>query len=188
MMLPSAVPMLLRFQRAALGRGAGAAGWATAWVARGYFAVWLAVGALAYVIGVGWALATMRSAALSRAVPALTGVTLVLAGAFQFSRWKPACLDRWRHPLACGAAANATARRAAWSHGLHQGAACALCCSDPMLVMLALGAMNPVVMLTVALLIAFEKLLARPRVAVRLAGTLALAVGTVIVTRALLHG
>ena len=71
----------------------------TALLLVGYFIVWLAFGVVAYALGVGVATAAMRFEAVSRAVPRATAVALVLAGAYQCTTWKQACLARCRSPL-----------------------------------------------------------------------------------------
>jgi predicted metal-binding membrane protein len=55
-----------------------------------------------------------------------------------------------------------------------------------MLIQLVLGVMNILVMITVALVIALEKLLPRGMVVARATGMLAMAVGAIIAGRALL--
>jgi predicted metal-binding membrane protein len=73
MMLPSALPMFLGTKRAPGSLSA---------MATGYFAVWLAIGAEIYVLGVLFATAAMRWDALSRVVPLLSGAALIAAGVF----------------------------------------------------------------------------------------------------------
>src|SRR6266705_2995558 len=77
MMLPSALPMLLAFHRSLTEESAVRRTIAAMLVACGYFIVWVSIGVAVYIIGVLWALATMRSSALSNTVPTLTGVALV---------------------------------------------------------------------------------------------------------------
>ena len=183
MMLPSALPMLLRCHRSVAMRQTTRAGFSTLLVACGYFGVWIAIGIVAYGIGVEWALATMRSASLSRLVPALTGTTLLLAGAFQFTRWKMSALNRCRDSHACRLTKGGS--QASLSQGFREGVSCAICCSSPMLVLLVLGAMKAIVMLVVTVFIALEKLLANPKPVVRLAGIVAIVAGIAVIARSL---
>ncbi len=152
----------------------------------GYFAVWSAVGAALYPFAVAWETAAMRWAAVSRAVPALTGLALIAAGALQFT---------WRKQvtLACCRASSGyvpvIARgevMAGWTYGVRQGRACGICCAGPMIAMVALGAMNPVVMTGTAAAIALEKLMPNPRPVVRLLGVGALGAGAVRIATAIL--
>src|SRR5262249_37674849 len=79
MMLPSLAPALVCERRSG-GRPLA--------MAAGYFLVWQMVGALCYAAGLALATATMRSAALSRAVPLLSALALFAAAALQSSSWK----------------------------------------------------------------------------------------------------
>jgi predicted metal-binding membrane protein len=125
----------------------------------------------------------MQWEALSRLVPLLIGATLVVSGVMQFSRWKMAALNRCRDPLACAARHAVGGRQTAWRQGLNQGMSCAICCAGPMLALLALGAMNPAMMVIVALVIAMEKLAPNPCLVVRLAGAAALVAGVAVILR-----
>ena len=57
------------------------------------------------------------------------------------------------------------------------GAACCVCCAAPMTIQLALGIMNPLVMIVVAIVIAAEKILPRPAIVTRLVGISAIIAG-----------
>ena len=179
MMLPSALPMLRNFGRALDARGLASVGMPVALAACAYFLVWLAVGGGVYLIGMAIAQAAMQWEAFSRAMPVLSGAALVVAGCYQFTRWKMAGLHRCRDLLA-------GIRDGPWAglrHGLRQGASCVVSSSGSMLVLLALGAMNLAVMALVAVFIALEKSVPKPEWVVRLSGLLALGAGTVMIAR-----
>jgi predicted metal-binding membrane protein len=159
MMLPSALPTFLKTERATV---------SLCVMATGYFAVWLAVGAGVYALGVAFAAAAMRWEFFSRAVPVLSGAALIAAGALQLTRWKMTGLLRCRSPLGCVCACPEGETN--FRLGCRQGAVCCLCCTAPMLIMLVLGMMNPLVMIGVAIVIAAEKLLPRPTIVARLVG------------------
>ncbi len=182
MMLPSALPMLLSFRRAFAVENQRRAGISTLLVGCGYFAVWTGIGVAVYAVGIFWAVAVMRSSGLSFAVPALTGACLVLAGAFQFSRWKMDRLNDCRNPLACSMSGM---RTGALSHGFRQGWCCAICCSGLMLTLLVLGVMKLPVMVTIAAVIGSEKALPKPKPIVWLAGALAVGTGMALLLNAL---
>lgn len=182
MMLPSALPMLIRFRRVFAVEDGNLAGISTLLVGSGYFAVWTAIGVAVYVTGVLWSLATMRWSGLSYAAPALTGACIVLAGAFQFSRWKMTRLNDCRDPLTCSTSG---VRTGALSHGFRQGKCCAMCCSGLMLIFLVLGSMNLLVMVSIAAVIAAEKVLPKPQPIVFLAGALAIGAGMALVFKSL---
>jgi predicted metal-binding membrane protein len=119
-------------------------------------------------------------------VPIASGVALVAAGIYQLTPWKAACLRHCRDPLSLVATHMSRGWRGALRLGVYHGAFCAACCWALMLIQLVLGVMNILVMITVALVIALEKLLPRGMVVARATGMLAMAVGAIIAGRALL--
>jgi predicted metal-binding membrane protein len=190
MMLPSAWPMLLNFRQSLVRpeehRGEHRRiGMPMMLVAAGYFFVWLLFGATIYWLGVEFALAAMRWDWLSRLVPVLSGALLLAAGALQFTAWKMSGLRRCRAPD-CGELPADDAWLAGWRHGLKQGASCFICCTPPMLMLLALGVMNWVAMIFIAAIITTEKLIAKPEPFVRVFGSLAIVIGAVMTVRGLL--
>jgi len=166
MMMPSALPMFLktRLPRASL-----------CYMSSGYFAIWLATGVGIYAFGVAFATVAMRSELFSRAVPFLSGASLITAGAIQFTGWKMRHLLRCRSPFGC--AISCPQRETSFRLGCQQGAACCACCAAPMAIQLTLGIMNPLVMIVVAMIIAAEKLLPRPELVARLVGVAAIVGG-----------
>ena len=186
MMLPSAMPMLLN-SRQAFGAGCRTkTGLAVTMVAIGYFLVWMAIGVAVYATGVVFALATMRWSEISRAVPVLSGAALMVAGCLQFSEWKMTGLRRCRSRASCANHQMLPRVASAWHHGLIEGAACAVCCSAPMLALVVFGAMNLSAMIAVAVVIAMEKLAPKPELVARSAGAMALIAGVLMVARSLL--
>jgi predicted metal-binding membrane protein len=173
-------------------------------VGLGYFTVWTGVGAGVYALGLPWALATMNWPGLSRTVPFLTGAALVLAGAYQFGKWKRESLSRCRNLLVYGIAPRRRRKPNSpgeplpeiiedigWGHswrvGLRQGLSCAVCCAGSMVVLVALGAMNLYLMLAVAAVIALEKLLPNPRPVVVGTGLFAILMGTALAIRSFIE-
>jgi predicted metal-binding membrane protein len=183
MMLPSLVSMLARYRRAMRERGASGLTAATALVGAGYFSIWAVFGAAVYPLGVVLAGAEMRSAALAQAVPLLTGVALVLAGAVQLSRFKSRQLAHCRDSLSC---CGAPARGAlpAFRHGLRLGLHCSLCCAGLIAALLVAGVMDLRVMAVVTAAISVERLAPRPRRFARATGVLVVAIGLVAIARA----
>jgi predicted metal-binding membrane protein len=168
MMLPSALPMFLKTRRQ----------WSSlCYLASGYFAIWLAAGVGIYALGVAFAAVGMRSELFSRAVPSLSGALLIAGGAIQFTRWKMTHLLRCRSPFGC--AISCPQHEASFRLGCKQGVACCVCCTAPMTIQLALGIMNPLVMIVVAIVIAAEKILPRPAIVARLVGISAIIAGVV---------
>jgi predicted metal-binding membrane protein len=169
MMIPSALPMFLKTKRR----------WNfLCYTALGYFAVWLLAGVGVYVAGMMISKATMRSGAFSHAVPLLSGVILICAGTYQFTRLKITNLLHCRSQFGCGI--STIKHETSFQLGCKQGIVCCICCSGLMIVELILGIMNPLVMGAVAIAIAAEKLLPQPRMIARLVGMVAIVAGIII--------
>ena len=181
MMLPSTLPIVLFYFRAVRVQSSAHAGVLSALMATGYFGVWTAFGILAYIAGRGIAVVAMHSDALSRAMPIVSGIALIAAGAYQLSPWKANCLRHCRDFAGSGKLGGAVD---ALRFGVHHAAFCAACCWALMLIQLVLGVMNIMVMIAVALVIALEKLLGPGILVARAAGMLAMAAGAFIVVRA----
>lgn len=162
MMMPSALPTFVKTRRRWL---------SLCCVATGYFAIWVAAGVGVYAVGLAFAAIAMRSDSFSRFVPLLTAAVLIAAGAIQFTRWKMTHLSLCRS--ASGCATSCPGDEISFRLGCKQGVACCVCCTAPMMIQLALGIMNPVVMIAVAIVIAAEKLLPRPAIVARIVGVLA---------------
>ena len=186
MMLPSSLPVLLVYRRATAFRGDTEIGLVTWLVGIGYFAVWVAFGLLAYGAGMAIARAAMQSTAVSRVIPVASGVALMVAGLYQLTPWKSACLKHCRDPLHIVARHLDGGWRGALGLGLYHGAYCAACCWGLMVIQLALGVMNLAVMVAVAAVIAMEKLLARGYWIARVTGWGALGGGLALVARSVL--
>jgi predicted metal-binding membrane protein len=186
MMLPSALPMLLLYRRAAAFRGDSHIDALTLVLGAGYFSVWALFGVLAYAAGETVTSAVMKWPALSRLVPLAAGASLVLAGSYQFTPLKSACLKHCRDPLLLVAQHLHGGWRGSFRLGLHHGVFCALCCWGLMLIQLVLGVMNLFVMVAVALVIALEKILTRGELVARITGAGAILGGLGLVGTALL--
>jgi len=165
MMLPAIAP-LLRDHRLAMGTRVAAA----------YFAVWILLGAMVYPLGLALAELEMRVNALARAVPALAGAALCIAGILQLSTWKARQLDccRSRRP------GPSTTPAAAWRHGLALGLRCCACCAPLTAALLVAGVMDLGAMAAATAAISLERLAPRGRTFARLSGALLLGAGLTI--------
>lgn len=155
MMLPVATPMTLLVHR--LGRsGPMAARISVAAFLLGYFLVWIGYGLGA--TGLQWLFTGLRwlTPMMDAANPALSGMILILAGAYQFSAWKTACLSHCRTPLGF---LLSHGRRGGLRLGLQHGRYCLGCCWAEMLVMFAVGLMNVLWMGGITLAIIAERYL-----------------------------
>jgi predicted metal-binding membrane protein len=166
MMMPAALPMFLKTRRR----------WTSlCYMASGYFVIWLVIGVVIYALGVELASVAMRSESFSRVVPLLLGTWLIAAGMLQFTSWKMTHLLRCRSPFGCGISFRQHEK--SFRLGCKQGAESCVCCAPPMTIQLALGIMNPLMMIIVAIFIAAEKLLPRPEITTRLVGIAAIFAG-----------
>lgn len=141
MMLPAAAPMIRTYCEIAdtAGREGRRAVHPLVLVA-GYLAVWLAASA-------AFAALAMAAGAVADSAPrgvALAGsaAALGIAGLYQFSRLKQACLEKCRNPFAILFARWSERASRIFRLGLEQGVWCLGCCWSLMLVMFAVGLMN----------------------------------------------
>ena len=145
MMLPSAAPML------ALADRPGS-------LALGYVGVWAAfsVGATALQWALGrWSLINPMMEAAS---PQAGAVLLVIAGLYQWTPLKHACLATCQSPMAFLTRRWRSGRRGALRMGAEHGVYCVGCCWALMLLLFAGGVMNLTVIVALTLFVAFEKL------------------------------
>jgi predicted metal-binding membrane protein len=181
MMLPTFVPALRAFLAlpAPAGRPAEAAG-----LVAGYMAVWLVASAGLAVLQ--WALARRGILAPDgRSLSAaLTAGLFLLAGAYQLTPVKAACLSHCRSPVATFLAAWRPGVGAALLIGLRLGRDCLGCCWALMLLALAGGMSNLLWMGLGTLLMTLEKLPQIGRPLTRPLGWALLAGGAVFAARA----
>lgn len=124
----------------------------------GYGLAWIAYGVVAFGLD-----AIVRETAsdiifLYRAGPLLAGATLILAGVYQVSSLKRACLTHCRSPISYFARHWRYGRRGALRMGLSHGLVCVACCWALMAVMFAVGAMSLIWMGLLAFLMFAEKI------------------------------
>jgi predicted metal-binding membrane protein len=155
MMLPTAMPMVSVF--GTLNKSRGEAGRTAAFVA-GYLALWTAFGLAA--TAAQWAL--QRNGLLSPMIvsvsPALSGALLMIAGVFQFTPLKHACLRACRAPLGFLLTDWRDGLWGASRMGIRHGLYCLGCCWALMALLFLGGAMNLLWIAALTLLVAMEKL------------------------------
>ena len=184
MMLPTVVPLARLFAlvsaRAPHPRRARLALYA------GYLALWTAFAPLA-LLGDAAVHATVDRWPWGAERPGLVlGAALVLAGAYQFSRLKDACLTACRSPVPVLAQHYGRGARAALRLGVRHGLSCLGCCWALMLVMFATGVGSLLWMLGLTAVMVVEKTTRwGPRLVAPVGAGLLLA-GTVVCAAALL--
>jgi predicted metal-binding membrane protein len=152
MMFPTIAPIVLLHRLVVRRRGQGAA--PTVAFGGGYLLVWTAVGVVPLALLVAFRHVSDDAGWVARA----GGAVLVLAGGYQFTRWKETCLRACRTPLTFLATHDfgsglRGALRAGMSHGLY----CLGCCWALMAVLFVVGLMNLAWMAVIAVVFLAEK-------------------------------
>ena len=181
MMLPSLVPMLLRYREAVTSAAETRLGQLTALVGVGYFCLWTLLGMVAIPLGFALAEAEMRYPALSRVVPIALGAIVLIAGACQFTSWKA-------HHLACcrespGRTLPADAGTA-WRHGMRLGFHCSCSSAGLTVILLVMGVMDLRVMAVVTAAITAERLVPAGERVARAIGVIVVGAGMLLLARA----
>ena len=178
MMLPSSLPLVRLFAAASAGqlhaRGAMAG------LLGGYALVWSAFGALAFTLDLGVHAAVHASPWLHEHEWLLGGSVLALAGAFQFTALKNACLDKCRHPGAFIVRFYERGVRGGFRLGARHGVFCVGCCWALMLVMFAAGVANLLWMALLTAVMVHEKTRPSGRRAVPATGVALLAAASTV--------
>ncbi len=171
MMVPAAAPTVLLYARAAPRPHSGAfiAGYLLCWLGFSFGAVALQVA----LEGAG-RLAHMEMALSSRW---LAGFVLVVAGLYQFTPLKSACLAHCRSPAHWLSRHYRPGVLGALRMGVAHGAFCVGCCWMLMLMLFVVGVMNLAWIAALTLLVAAEKLLPRGAVVARIGGAAFIAWG-----------
>ncbi len=157
MMMPSLVPMLLRYRRAVHAAAGTRLAWLTLIVGAGYLFIWTIFGTVVFALGVMLATAEMAWPAVSRAVPLANALALLVAGAVQFTPWKMHHLICCRQAPARGSALRPDTDTA-WRHGLRLGLHCSYCSLGLTAVLLVVGVMDLRAMAVVTIAITAERL------------------------------
>jgi predicted metal-binding membrane protein len=159
MMLPTAVRAIDVFGSFARKRmSAFGSAPATALFVSGYVAVWTAYSAFAAAGQVALSRAALLAPTLHSTSVVLSAALLLLAGTFQFTSLKDACLTQCRSPFPFLLANWRDGDRAAFVLGMRHGSYCVACCWALMGLMFVFGAMNLVWMAALSLFVLGEKI------------------------------
>jgi predicted metal-binding membrane protein len=178
MMLPSSLPLVRLF--AAASSRAPARARAMAAFLGAYALVWSAFGLLAFALDAGLHAAVEASPWLHRHEWAIGGSVLALAGAFQFTSLKDACLDKCRHPAQFLTRYYRRGTAGAFELGARHSAFCVGCCWALMLVMFAAGMASLLWMAALTALMIHEKTRPNGARAVPVSGAALLATASVV--------
>ena len=176
MMLPSSLPLVRMYATATVGTADRSR--AMAAFVGGYAAVWSTFGALAFVFDAGIHAAVDASPWVEQHDWAIGPSVLLLAGAFQFSSLKDACLKACRHPASFMRRHYRRGPAGGFMLGARHGVFCVGCCWALMLVMFAAGAANLIWMAALTGLMVHEKTRASGERTVPLTGVVLLAAGS----------
>lgn len=184
MMLPSAMPLLLLYdgvlrRRRASGRAAVhvyamGAGYLLAWA---IFSIGATV--LQRLLSTMLILNPMMEMPNRMAV----GATLLLAGAYQLTPWKAACLSQCRSPLSFVMQRWRDGVSGALRMGMEHGAYCLGCCWALMLLLFAGGVMNLAVIVGLTAIVLIEKVTPLGARVSRVLGVLMMAGGAWLIVR-----
>lgn len=171
MMLPSVTPTVMIYDRVRERREeAGRPFVPTAAFVSGYLLVWVGFSLVATILN--WWLHTSGglTSMMGKVAPTVAGVLLILAGLFQWSPLKNACLDHCRSPMGFLTAHWREGPGGAVRMGVHHGVYCLGCCWMLMILLFAMGVMNLVWVALLTIVVLAEKLLPHGRIVSRALG------------------
>jgi predicted metal-binding membrane protein len=181
MMLPSASPLVLLYgavaRRSAQGRRQVYA------LAAGYLIVWMAFSLGVTALQRGLAALLVVSPMMEVTNSRFGATLLLLAGAYQLTPIKHACLRTCRSPLAFLISRWRAGWPGAFVVGIEHGAYCVGCCWALMLLLFAGGVMNLMVIAALTAFVALEKLAPLGLQGARISGVLLMAAGLLMLFR-----
>ena len=175
MMSPSAAPVLLVVARAAAARGESAR--TPLLFGAGYFAVWTGFSTVATLAQ--WMLhnAALLSPSMAAVSPRAAGIALVVAGLYQLTPEKRACLQHCRNPIDFLMMHWRPGTAGSFGLGVHHGWYCLGCCWALMVVLFAVGLMNLGWVAAISAVVLVEKTAWGGIVLARITGALLILVG-----------
>jgi predicted metal-binding membrane protein len=176
MMLPSASPLVLLYAGALRTSGDEQAGRKTYAMAAGYLLVWGLFSVAATVLQRGLSFVLILTPMMEPATPEVTAVLLAVAGLYQLTPLKRACLRVCRSPLSYLLQHWGPGTFAAFRLGAQHGTYCLGCCWALMLLLFAGGVMNLVVIVALTLWVLAEKLVPFGEQTARASGVALLAI------------
>lgn len=160
MMLPSVTPTVVIYERVRARREeSGRPFVPTAAFVAGYLLAWVGFSLAATVLN--WWLHSegMLSSMIGRVAPATGGAILIVAGLYQWTPAKDACLDHCRSPISFLMTQWREGPTGALAMGLHHGAFCLGCCWMLMALLFVLGVMNLAWVAVLTIVVLAEKAL-----------------------------
>ena len=183
MMLPSAAPLVLLYGAAARRSAQRTAARNTYALAGGYLVAWTLFSLGATALQRALAALLLVSPMMEAANARVSATLLLIAGAYQWTPLKDACLRTCQSPLGFLMGRWRNGWSGAFRMGLEHGWYCVGCCWALMLLLFAGGVMNLVIILGLTALVVVEKLAPFGRGAARIGGALMIAAGAWMLVR-----
>jgi predicted metal-binding membrane protein len=177
MMLPSAAPLILLYGAAARRSGQLTAPRHIYALAAGYLAAWTAFSLIATALQRALASLLLITPMMEAGSSRVTATLLIVAGVYQWTPFKHACLRACQSPLGFLVARWRDGWSGALRVGLEHGLYCIGCCWALMLLLFAGGVMNLLVIAGLTAWVAVEKLAPFSRRAAQFSGTIMIAAG-----------
>jgi predicted metal-binding membrane protein len=158
MMFPTAAPMIVMFNTIANGKRERGQSFVPTWVfVSAYLVVWVLFGVMAYLVALVAEQMAQESMWLMDHAAEIGGGVLILAGIYQLSPLKSACLAKCRSPFAFIFNSWRDGYSGAFRMGIDHGSYCLGCCWLLFMLLFPLGIMNVAAMALITLLIFAEK-------------------------------
>ena len=183
MMIPSASPLVLLYGAMARRSVHETAGRQIYALAAGYLLVWTGFSLVATALQRGLAALLLLSPMMEVNSSRVSAALLLLAGVYQLTPIKHACLRTCRSPLGFLMTRWRTGCSGAFRLGLEHGAYCVGCCWALMLLLFAGGVMNLTVIAALTAFVAVEKLVPLGLHGARISGVLLMVAGFWMVVR-----
>ena len=183
MMLPSAAPTIVMYGAMARRSVEPSAVWQIYALAVGYLTVWTGFSLGATILQRVLAALLLVTPMMELNSPWLGATLLLIAGLYQITPLKQACLQTCQSPLQFLMSRWRPGATGAFRMGVQHGVYCVGCCWALMLMLFAGGVMNLTVIATLTAFVAFEKLLPLGMLGARLSGVLLIATGAWMLVR-----
>ena len=183
MMLPSAAPMIAIYGAAVRRRLGPQAGGLIYALAAGYLGVWALFSVLATAAQRALGEVLVITPMMEMASPITGGALLIVAGVYQLTPIKQACLRVCQSPLGFLMRRWRNGARGAFRMGMQHGLHCLGCCWALMLLLFVGGVMNLTVIAALTLFVALEKTALLGRHGARVSGAFLIGLGMWMFTR-----
>jgi predicted metal-binding membrane protein len=178
MMLPSTLPLVRLFIKAS--RQQPKPGLVRLGFLGAYAAVWTGFALVALLLDIGLHGLMQHWYWLHHRPWIIAGLSLIVAGGFQFSSLKEQCLNACRHPLSFLTHHYQRGLQAAWNLGMRHGLYCLGCCWALMLLMFAVGVGHFTWMIVLTVVMTLERTWKQGRQLVPIVGITFLAWGVLV--------